>query len=598
MPKAPKPPLRLVEPDRDADAFGEDVAAFRRHLGRTDTPYLLVAGGRILSANSRAASLQEAAEALGEPLAQRIAPVVPGGEPVPVGTSEGRPVLAHATPWNGDGGTDEGAADILLVELTQPPPDAALPVGPSEAERDPLTDLLEPMCFALQTEQAVARAVRRDEAVALFVLEYPDFPRIRRKEGHDTRRHFLRDAAKRLRRHGGGEAVAARLEGARYAVLMPAPRGGAALDVEAERMGESLRVEADIGGGPALLRPRIGMALMPDDTQAAFGALGTEAAGEGDDAAAQIAPTLRDCARLALDDAMTGPDRAVRFRPAMAAARRRERVLKQDIGTAIESGGIKVVFQPVMDIATMKLVGFEALMRWRHPEFGPVAPPEAVALAERQGQLDALTRHVVREALREGANWPAQTRFAVNVTPSQLDRRLVALVAEALEENSGPPGRLEIEVTEDAVIKDWQRSAAVIEALRGLGVRVAMDDFGAGFTSLRNLKRLAFDKIKIDRSLCEGLGEDERTGNIVAGLVHLAQRLGIEVTVEGIETAEQLAPLAGLSCFVQGYVFSPPVPCDGLQAFRRFLPRDEAAAKSNAIKPNATRPASGLADAG
>ena len=463
--------------------------------------------------------------------------------------------------------TPDPAPHLRLVENEAAPA--------PEPERDPVTGLMQRAGFEVALEAALAERDEEPTPLALYLLDFPQFGDIARGARRDTRLAFLAAIGDRLARHAGAEGLAARLDGARFALLMPAPRGGESGEIEAARLVEAVASqERLVDGTDAVLRPGIGYALTPDDTEHALDVLGGHETGRHLERFAEAAASLFSCASLALEHAVGGAGEApVRFSPALVIARRRVAELARAIGPAIASGEIKVAFQPVMDIATKRLSGFEALLRWRHPEFGPVPPPEAVAIAEQNGQMCALTRHVMRQAIACCRDWPDHLTFAVNVTPSQLNQALVAQIAEVLEEGGVAPSRLEIEVTEDALIRDIESSARVIDAIRKLGVRVAMDDFGAGFTSLRNLRQLAFDKIKIDRSLCEGLGENERTDAIVSGLVHLAGTLGIAATIEGVETDEQLAALEGLPCLVQGYVFSPPVPPSGMEIFRPLLGR-------------------------
>ena len=473
------------------------------------------------------------------------------------------------------------APHLRLVRNADPAP------VPSEPERDPVTGLMQRAGFEVALEAAVAERADNGAAMALYLLDFPQFTDIARGVQRDTRLAFLRDTGEPLARHAGPSGLAARLDGARFALLMPTPRVVEGATVEAERLSDALASRQLLfDGTDAQLRPRIGYALTPDDTDHALDVLGGHETGRHVERFAETAASLSSCADLALEHAVEGgAETPMRFSPALVIARRRLAELGRAIGPAITSGEVKVAFQPIMDIATMRLAGFEALLRWRHPEFGPVPPPEAVAVAEQNDAMCALTRHVMGEAVARCREWPDDLVFAVNVTPSQLNDHLVALIDSVLTSSGVAPHRLEIEVTEDALIRDVEASAKVIDAIRKLGARVAMDDFGAGFTSLRNLRQLAFDKIKIDRSLCEGLGENQRTDAIVSGLVHLAGTLGIDATVEGVETEEQLAALAGLPCQVQGYVFSPPVPPSGMEVFRPLLrapQRSRPAARSAA----------------
>ena len=552
-PDAPLPGpshLRLVVDD-------DPAAEFDRWLGRCATAFALCDRHRILCFN-------EAFAALNVDLAT--------ADPAPLFGSEGRQTTLH---WSGDIGLVArvsawgDGADRLLLEVRSPsaePLVAALPL-------DPVTGLLERAAFETQVEASVAQAVLDGRTLTLFHIDFPRFDDIRRGTEHDLRLQFLRETGEQLVTESGSSGFAARVESARFAILLPVPGGPDGAAEEARRLREALANRKVLSDGTEdWLRPRIGYALMPHDTDEALAVLGGAAAEDASGEKADAAASLTSSADLAVEQALTSGDRpTMRFTPALVIARQRREHLARDVTRAVGDGQMHVAFQPVMDIASMRLAGFEALLRWRHPTYGPVPPPEAIELAERSGVLCALTRHVMDTTVRRCLDWPDHLPFAVNVTPSQLNGHLVALIEDVLARHAIAPARLEIEVTEDALIRDVDTSANVIDTIRALGVKVAMDDFGAGFTSLSNLKRLTFDKIKIDRSLCAGLGENERTAHIVGGLVRLAERLGIAATIEGIETSEQLAALEGLPCLVQGYVFSPPVQTSGMEAFRPLV---------------------------
>lgn len=533
--------------DRSPDRVSSAAAAFEAHFTRLGTAMALCGADGIVAANDAFRTL------LGEtgfdPVRESDETVLPSGARARLVT----------TPW--DDGTGLWLTEVLPISARMLADDAG--------RIDPVTSLIRRPAFALEVERALSGALRDGSRLTLLHLEFPDFTRIARGPDRDTRLAFLNRAAEALLAHCGESGLATRLEGARYAVLMPHQRHADAAVIEAERLREALSIIATLDDGETCaVLPRIGYAVAPDDTDGAHASTGG-AQEETDSDPAAMTETLATCATLALERA--GSDPIVRFRTPFLIEHRRREALARDVCRAISTGQVHVAFQPIMDLTRMKLVGFEALMRWRHPEFGPVPPPEAVAIAEGQGLLDRLTRHVMLQAARACRTWPDHVRFAVNVTPRQVRDDLVTLVEDVLDETGVGAERLEIEVTEDALIGDVEVSAQVFERLRALGVTVAMDDFGAGYTSLRNLKRLSFDKIKVDKSICDGLGEDPRSRAIVGSLVMLAERLGIEVTVEGIETEAQLECLSGLDCLVQGYVFSPPVAPERMEAFRPYL---------------------------
>src|SRR6185295_9872693 len=209
----------------------------------------------------------------------------------------------------------------------------------------------------------------------------------------------------------------------------------------------------------------------------------------------------------------------------------------------------------------MHVIGFETLARWFHPEFGPIPPPEFVKLAEENGLITPLTDLIMRKAIEAAKRWPDDVRVSVNVSSIQINSDLVDQVREMLKVSGLDPKRLELEVTEDVLIKDFEQTASMFSRLRALGIQVAMDDFGAGYTSMANLRRLNFDRLKIDRIFTMELPNHRRASAIVRSMFVLARELDLEVTVEGVETYEQFAFLREEgNCELQGYLFSPPKP--------------------------------------
>jgi EAL domain-containing protein (putative c-di-GMP-specific phosphodiesterase class I) len=207
------------------------------------------------------------------------------------------------------------------------------------------------------------------------------------------------------------------------------------------------------------------------------------------------------------------------------------------------------------------VVGFETLGRWFHPEFGAIPPPEFVKLAEENGLINPLTQLIMRKAIDAAKQWPDDVRVSVNVSPVQINSELVDQVRDIIKQSGLDPKRLELEVTEDVLIKDFDQTASMFSRLRALGIQVAMDDFGAGFTSMANLRRLNFDRLKIDRIFTMELPNHRRAAAIVRSMFVLAHELDLEVTVEGVETYEQYAFLREEgNCELQGFLFSQPKP--------------------------------------
>jgi EAL domain-containing protein (putative c-di-GMP-specific phosphodiesterase class I) len=261
-----------------------------------------------------------------------------------------------------------------------------------------------------------------------------------------------------------------------------------------------------------------------------------------------------------------GKNRLVVYADGMAEAARRRAGLAQDLADAAVSGQLEVHYQPVVRLTDGRTTGFEALVRWNHPERGLVPPVEFIPLAEETGAITGIGRWVLREALRQGAEWTASTgaplRMAVNLSPRQFhDADVVADVVAALEETGFPAGQLTLEVTEGVLVRDVDSVVAQLEALRALGIRIAIDDFGTGFSGLSYLRHMPADIIKIDRSFVMDLPRGRSAVTLITSIVVLARTLGLDVVAEGVETEGQRQWLTDLDCgSAQGYLFARPEP--------------------------------------
>jgi len=240
---------------------------------------------------------------------------------------------------------------------------------------------------------------------------------------------------------------------------------------------------------------------------------------------------------------------------------RRHRTLEIDLGGAIERGELSLHFQPITKIYG-EILGFEALLRWRHPVFGVVPPDTFIPLAEKGGLIASIGEWALRQACFEAASWPKPLRVGVNLSPRQFHRgNLPSLVHSVLLESGLSASRLELEITEGVLIDDFSRGLSLLRRLKGLGVRIVMDDFGNGYSSLSYLHAFPFDKIKVDRLFISDLEHNRQSAAIVRAVILLAHGLGMPVIAEGVETKGQLAFLSREGCDeVQGYLLGRPAP--------------------------------------
>jgi EAL domain-containing protein (putative c-di-GMP-specific phosphodiesterase class I) len=275
-------------------------------------------------------------------------------------------------------------------------------------------------------------------------------------------------------------------------------------------------------------------------------------------------------ADLALNRAMRDARGATRFfEREMDQQAQARHALERDLRAALQRGQLELYYQPQLNVERDEVTGFEALLRWHHPERGPVSPSVFIPLAEETGLIVPIGEWTLRQACAEAASWPKGLKVAVNISAAQFRLSPVHdVVFKALEVSRLPPESLEIEITESVLLQDSDRVAQTLDLLRERGVSVALDDFGTGYSSLSYLRRFHFDKIKIDKTFTSGLGQRRDTSlAIVRSIVALAKSLGITTTAEGIETKQQLDRARKEGCTeVQGYYLSVPRPASEVEA--------------------------------
>ena len=416
------------------------------------------------------------------------------------------------------------------------------------ARLDPLTGVANRLLLREQLEEALLRQVGGDCACALLLVDLDRFKLVNDTLGHSVGDQLLCEVARRLETCVGGDGVVGRLGGDEFAVVWRGDGEDPALDALAGKIIAELTRTITIGAADLHIGATIGISRAPRD-------------GNREE-------TLMRCADLALYSGKeAGRGGHAFFKQQMYVDAEDYRSLENDVRNALGSDGLALHYQPIVDARSGKLVGREALLRWSHPVRGPIPPDQFVPIIEDAGLIHQIGDWVIREACAEAMRWPAEQRVAVNISAAQLSGSGIAeTVLSALATTGLAPGRLELEVTESIFIGDDVSTLAALERLRGIGVRLVLDDFGKGYSSFGYLSRAQFSKIKIDRSFVAGAAEGERDCSaIVRAILALARGLSVETTAEGVENEREAAVMRALGCDqLQGYLFGRPVPAEHL----------------------------------
>lgn len=415
--------------------------------------------------------------------------------------------------------------------------------------RDPVTRLLNLYAFSEQLRQAVAR----NRPFSVIVVDVAGFAGINASLGRDRGDQVLSTLGGRLRRGLGDECTVARLQADTFGVIAP-PADANPSGVElADGLVGGLGSDLNVDGKFVELKITAGVAEFPDD---------------GDSVA-----QLMDAADIALRRTrMPGARRAARYESAWQKARTEHFLLETELRDALRRRQLEVHFQPQFDLATSRLSGAEALLRWMHPEQGEISPQRFIPVAEQTGLIDQLTEFVLDAVCRQMRGWIDEglepVPVGVNIAGHQLgDLQLGVYVRDAVERHGVPFRLLQIEITERLAVRDPERGIELLNALRTLGVTIALDDFGTGYSSLQYLLELPVDVLKIDRGFIADLAHNPQRARFVKAIIELGRDLGMIVVAEGVETAEQHALLHALGCdFAQGYLLGRPVPAAAFRA--------------------------------
>ena len=433
------------------------------------------------------------------------------------------------------------------------------------AHHDALTDLPNRVLFRERMAEGLLKAEATGEPLALLCLDLDHFKAVNDTLGHPIGDQLLTAVADRLAKAVGRTGMLARLGGDEFAILLRSATAQSA-ETLARRLVRTMTDPFVIDGHLINTGLSVGIAVAPEDGTA------------GDH--------LMKCADLALYRAKSEGRGMFRFfEPDMSRRLQARRELELDLRQALSAGEFSLAFQPQVRAESGALSGFEALLRWNQIARGPVSPADFIPLAEETGLILPIGEWVLREACREAARWPAPLKVAVNLSPVQFkNRRLVRFVMETLAEAGLAPARLELEITEAVLLQNDDVTIAMLHELRSHGIRIAMDDFGVGYSSLSYLRSFPFDKIKIDRSFIADLDRNRDNAAIVRAMAGLGASLNVDTTAEGVETAEQLAVVRHCGCTeVQGYLISAPRPAVELEALIASLGTEAEVAASDEV---------------
>lgn len=411
------------------------------------------------------------------------------------------------------------------------------------ARFDSLTELANRTHFS----ELVVKRISSDDAgrrCLLISFDIDDFKRVNDSIGHAQGDALLRAVARRVRRSYGDRGVISRLGGDEFMMFIDTLDKSETTEAFAEGLRECLRRAFRIGPEQVFVTQSFGIAQSP--------------AGTFDLKTAMVQADLALYHSKAMGKGVWSI-----FEDDMNERYLRRQLLKGELAKAIEQDRLSVRYQPIVESETGRIVAAEALSRWQHPDFGNVSPAEYIPLAEEMGIISKLTECVLRRAARDCASWPDHVTVSVNLSPIDFQRDSIgATIQSALDAAGLKPGRLIVEITESAVISNEADMIERLTRIRGTGVAIALDDFGTGYSSLSYLHRLPLDRVKIDRSFVAGIETGETPLALLHGITDLCHGLDLRITVEGVETANQLAMVrqSGKIDLIQGYLFGPALP--------------------------------------
>jgi diguanylate cyclase (GGDEF)-like protein len=416
------------------------------------------------------------------------------------------------------------------------------------AHFDGLTGLANRNLFKERLDAALSRHRRLGTEFAIFLLDLDRFKSVNDTLGHQAGDQLLKGVAERIEATCGEADIAARLGGDEFAVIAMSGQGNLlnSAEVLAARLIEAISAPDEIDGHPVVVGCSIGVALVP-----AHGERIDEILRNADLALYRSKSEGRNCFQI--------------YSEQMKAEADRRSALEIDLREAIWGDQLEVYYQPVVDIVSRRVVSVEALARWTHPTRGPIAPAEFIPVAEQTGLIVELGNWIMLQACRDATQMPPHIKVAVNLSPVQFAKsNIVEWASYALADSGLPAERLEFEITEGVLMEDTERNLNSLRELKKLGISIALDDFGVGYSSLAYLTKFPFDKVKIDKSFIDALDRTE-TSAVISSIVELANSLNLAILAEGIETEDQRKRVRSLGIkFGQGFLFAEPVPLDRL----------------------------------
>ncbi len=411
------------------------------------------------------------------------------------------------------------------------------------AQHDSLTGLPNRNLLRQTMEEMLFHTRRSAEKVAVLMLGLDNFKAVNETLGHAIGDKLLRGVAKRLRSTLREEDALARLNSDEFAIVQSGLTRPEDAVMLAKRLLEAIADPFLLDGNSVVIGASIGIAMAPAD---------------GDDSEKLLMSANMALSRAKLDSRGT----FAYFEAELDARAQSRRKIEVELRDAIQNDVLRPYYQPLIDLQSGRITGFEALVRWPHPERGMVSPADFIPVAEDTGLINPLGILMLRRACLDASAWPDDVRVAVNLSPLQFRQgNLLATVMEILTQTGLSPRRLELEITETLLLEKSDQVLATLHALRALGVRIALDDFGTGYSSLSYLRSFPFDKIKIDRSFVRDLGDNREAQAIIRSIVSLGKGLGVTITAEGVETESELSCLRTEGCHEgQGFLFSKARP--------------------------------------